>query len=141
LAPAPAERIQSTCWSFWRRLNCSSVRITSRNRQSVAYQQRLNGPNVKCTSRSTVGGPQFVVLLRGPSEQPESAPVVHSLSCSCGVRANSPEVRRLFTVCRWRSHKVVQLPFPGFLDYSGSARTEVFGHPAAAAFSHGKLWR
>ena len=34
-----------------------------------------------------------------------------------------------------RSHAVVQLPFPGFLDQSVSERTEVIGRPAAAAFS------
>ncbi len=32
-----------------------------------------------------------------------------------------------------RSHAVVQLPLPEFLNHIGSAQTEVFGRPAAAA--------
>ena len=43
--------------------------------------------------------------------------------------------RHLFAVCRKRSHAVVQLPLPEFLNHIGSAQTEVFGRPAAAAFS------
>ena len=39
----------------------------------VAYRQRLNGPNVKSTSGSTAGCSEFVVLLRGPGEQPGNA--------------------------------------------------------------------
>ena len=35
-----------------------------------------------------------------------------------------------------RSHAVVQLPLPEFLNHIGSAQTEVFGRPAAAAFAH-----
>ena len=42
--------------------------------------------------------------------------------------------RHLFAVCRKRSHAVVQLPLPEFLNHIGSAQTEVFGRPAAAAF-------
>ena len=41
--------------------------------------------------------------------------------------------RHLFAVCRKRSHAVVQLPLPEFLNHIGSAQTEVFGRPAAAA--------
>ena len=40
---------------------------------SVTYRQRLNGPNVKSTSGWTAGCSQFVVLLRGPGEQPGMA--------------------------------------------------------------------
>ena len=43
--------------------------------------------------------------------------------------------RHLFAVCRKRSHAVVQLPLPEFLNHIGSAQTEVFGRPAAAAFT------
>ena len=43
--------------------------------------------------------------------------------------------RHLFAVCRKRSHAVVQLPLPELLYHIGSAQTEVFGRPAAAAFS------
>ena len=43
--------------------------------------------------------------------------------------------RHLFAVCRKRSHAVVQLPLPEFLNHIGSAQTEVFGRPAAAAFA------
>ncbi len=41
--------------------------------------------------------------------------------------------RHLFAVCLKRSHAVVQLPLPEFLNHIGSAQTEVFGRPAAAA--------
>ena len=43
--------------------------------------------------------------------------------------------RHLFAVCRKRSHAVVQLPLPEFLNHIGSAQTEVFGRPAAAALA------
>ncbi len=44
--------------------------------------------------------------------------------------------RHLFAVCRKRSHAVVQLPLPEFLNHIGSAQTEVFGRPAAAALKN-----
>ena len=43
--------------------------------------------------------------------------------------------QRQVRVPQKRSHAVVQLPLPEFLNHIGSAQTEVFGRPAAAAFS------
>ena len=38
------------------------------------YRQRLNGPNVKITTRRTAGFSRLVALLRGPGEQPGCTP-------------------------------------------------------------------
>ncbi len=75
----PFWHLQSTCWSFWHRLIRPNTMTTSGSAANstatmpVPYRQRLNGPNVKSTSGSTAGCSEFVVLLRGPSEQPGNA--------------------------------------------------------------------
>ena len=76
----PFWHLQSTCWSFWHRLIRPNVRMTTSGSAAnstatmpVPYRQRLNGPNVKSTSGWTAVCSQFVVLLRGPGEQPGSA--------------------------------------------------------------------
>ena len=76
----PFWHLQSTCWSFWHRLIRPNVRITTSGSAAnstatmpVPYRQRLNGPNVKSTSGWTAICSQFVVLLRGPGEQPGMA--------------------------------------------------------------------
>ena len=78
---------------------------------SVTYRQRLNGPNVKITTRRIAGFSQLVALLRGPGEQPGSTPT------SDGHRQ-----RQRSRAPQRRSHEDVQLPFPDFLYHSVSAR-------------------
>ncbi len=89
---------------------------------SVAYRQRLNGPNVKSTSGSTAGCSEFVVLLRGPGEQPGSARAEQHTNIRGAAHHRRGAIRSYNS------------PSLGFWTNSVSERTEVIGRPAAAAF-------
>ncbi len=90
---------------------------------SVAYRQRLNGPNVKSTSGSTAGCSEFVVLLRGPGEQPGSARAEQHTNIRGAAHHRRGAIRSYNS------------PSLGFWTNSVSERAEVIGRPAAAAFS------
>ena len=89
---------------------------------SVAYRQRLNGPNVKSTSGSTAGCSEFVVLLRGPGEQPGSARAEQHTNIIGAAHHRRGAIRSYNS------------PSLGFWTNSVSERAEVIGRPAAAAF-------
>ena len=126
----PFWHLQSTCWSFWQHLNHLNTMTTSGSAANstatmpVPYRQRLNGPNVKSTSGWTAVCSQFVVLLRGPGEQPGSA------------RAEQHTNIRGAGHHRGGAMKPYNSPSLGFWTNSVSERAEVIGRPAAAAFIH-----